>query len=132
MIGRRPHGLLKQPARQWLSGPIVATALALLGCSGTAEPNDEPATVSPGATLPLGTTVRVNSVGTYMLPAGASALTTRCWGRVTVTFTPPGGATQSNTCESPDGSGNQTNDVTGVTSVMYDLDAGAYAHATAR
>ena len=109
---------------------FVASALGLLGCSGTTDPG--PVTVFPGETLPLGTTVRVDAVGTYLLPAGATLLTTRCTGRVTVTFTPPGGATQNNTCESPDGSANQTNDVTGVTSVMYDLDADAFADVTAR
>ncbi len=131
MIGRHLHpcGLLKRPAHWWLGGVIVATALGLLGCGDT-EPSNEP--VSPGATLPLGTTVRIDEVGTYVLPAGATSLTTRCWGRVTVTFTPPGGATQSNTCQSPNGSANQTNDVTGVTSVMYEVDRGAYAHVTVR
>ena len=44
----------------------------------------------------------------------------------------PGGGEQSNTCESspPDGSANQINPVAGVTSVMYDLDQGAFADVT--
>lgn len=123
---------LKQRARRWLGGVCVASAFGLSACGGTTDPTDDPPTVSPGATLLLGTTVRIDAVGTYLLAAGASLLTTRCTGRVTVTFTPPGGATQNNTCQSPDGSSNQTNDVTGVTSVMYDLDPDAFADVTVR
>jgi len=60
------------------------------------------------------------------------SLRTRCFGRVTVNYTLPGGGEQSNTCESspPDGSANQINPVAGVTSVMYDLDQGAFADVT--
>ena len=88
--------------------------------------------VSPGATLPLEETVRLDAMGTYLVPAAASQLTTRCWGRVTVAYTLPSGATQNNTCETdpPDGSANQTNIVTGVGSVMYDVGPDAFAHVT--
>jgi hypothetical protein len=121
---------LKQPARRWIRPVVVANALGLLGCSSATDPG--PVTVLPGATLPLDTTVRIDAGGTYLLAVGAGLLTARCTGRVTVTFTPPSGATQNNTCQSLDGSSNQTNDVTGVTRVMYDLDPGAFADVTVR
>lgn len=115
---------------------VAAICLAVAACgettTGADDDTGEPPTVSPGATLPLGPTVRVGTTGTYLLPAGAARLTTRCTGRVTVTFTPPGGPEQNNTCDSQDGSSSQTNDVTGVTSVVYTLDPGAYADVTVR
>ena len=53
---------------------------------------------------------------------------------MTVSFQLPGGAPQSNTCETdpPDGSANQTNDVSGVEEVTFEFGPDAFAHGTVR
>lgn len=87
-------------------------------------------TLSVGETIPLGTTVEIVDSGTYPLETGASRLRTRCFGRVAVTIERVPGSPETNTCDSDNGSSNQTNDVTGVDSVVYDIDAGALARVT--
>ncbi len=83
----------------------------------------------PGDTLPLGTTVTITMDGEYQLPAGATRITTRCMGEVSVTI--PGSQNPGpNTCSSSDGSNSQTNFVTGATSVIYAFGAGASAGVT--
>ena len=89
-----------------------------------------PGVVSPGATLPLGTTVSLDADGTYSLPAQAATITVRCFGQVTVAFTTPGGSTRNNTCRSAGGTATQTNSVTYVSDVMFDFDAGGSAEVT--
>jgi len=95
--------------------------------SGGGVPATTPVAISPGGTIPLGTTVRITASGTYSLPKGANTITTRCTGEVTVTIP---GAGQSNTCNSPDGSANQTNSVAGESEVMYELGQAASAQVT--
>ena len=87
--------------------------------------------------IPLDDTVRINTSGDtrsrpahYPLPAGATRLVTRCTGSVTVMFSTGPGAMESNTCESADGTANQTNIVTGATQVTFQLDPGAFADVT--
>ena len=128
----------KQSGIRWLGVVMMAVAAGSLGCSdGTAPTNEEPpddgpAVVLPGETLPMGTTVKVDVSGTFGLPTGAVALTTRCFGTVVLTYAPPANWVESNTCESADGSSSQTNDVNLVTNVMYDVGPGAFAHVTVR
>ncbi len=113
---------------------VVAMSMVLASCGDSPSlPTGGQSTLSvasPGSTLPLGTAVSVNANGTYNLPAQAATITVRCFGRVTVTFTQPGGGTQNNTCQSAGGSANQTNSVNGVASVMFGFDAGASAEVT--
>ena len=102
---------------------------------GPAMPEDgqaAPSVVSPGATLPLGTTVSLDADGTYSLPAQAATITVRCFGQVTVTFMTLGGSTQNNTCQSAGGTATQTNSVAGVADVTFDFDAGGSAEVTVR
>ena len=114
---------------------VVCFGVAVLvgGCSSTSEvtmgPTAPSRTLTPGETLPLGETVRVSMSGDYPLPSGANRLTTRCTGSVTVSFTTPSGS-EMNTCESADGSANQTNTVTGATQVTFALGTGAFADVT--
>jgi len=109
-------------------------SIALASCSDSSSiPTGVQSTlrvVSPGSTLPLGTAVSVDAEGTYNLPAQAATITVRCFGRVTVTFTQPGGGMQNNTCQSAGGSASQTNSVAGVDNVTFGLDAGASAEVT--
>ena len=60
-----------------------------------------PSVVSPGATLPLGTTVSLDADGTYSLPAQAATITVRCFGQVTVTFMTLGGSTKTTHARAP-------------------------------
>ena len=113
---------------------LLAVVFLLTTCGSSSEtligPTPPAVTLSPGDTIPLGTTVRVSVSGVYRLPVGANRLTTRCTGSVSVTFSTGSGPPQTNTCESPDGSANQTNIVTGATQVTFDLGAGALADVT--
>ncbi len=127
-----PRSLPPRCTRSRLGALLLAAALGASACGGETEPTAEPPTVAPGATLQLDATVRVDAIGTYQLPQGATSLLTRCFGRVTVSYTTPGGQQRNNECQSPDGSSNQTSDVTGVPSVTFDLDPGAYGHVTVR
>ena len=85
-------------------------------------------TLLPGDTFELGTTETVTLIGNYLLPAGATTITTRCTGEVTIEIpmVPP----QTNTCNSPDGSANMTNPVTGASEVTYTFGEGAFASVT--
>ncbi len=80
----------------------------------------------PGDTLPLGRTETITISGTYVLPAGANRITTRCTGDVTVEIPSPA---QTNTCF---GNGGQsiTNPVTGSLDVTYTFGTGASAKVT--
>ena len=86
-------------------------------------------TLRPGETIPLDETVQISTGGAYLLPAGATRLTTRCTGSVTVMFS-TAGKMESNICESTDGTANQTNIVTGATQVTFWLGIGALADVT--
>ncbi len=103
--------------------------VAACGDDEVAAP-DPPPVVTPGSTLPLGTTVRINTSGDYQLPQTATTLTTRCTGSVAVTFETMPGSPQTNTCDSATGSSSQTNIVTGASSVTYVLGTGALADVT--
>ena len=131
-IGMRYVG--SRPARAVLTSAMAAVVslASLAACGESSAPEPGLDTVAPGETLPLEVTVRVVESGTFDLPAEAASLTTRCFGTVTVEFTPPDGPVQMNTCESDDGSSNQTNDVTGVASVDYTLGTGSFAEVTVR
>ena len=113
----------------WLAGLAFITA-----CGGSTEtmigPTAPSRTIQPGATIPLGETVRISTSGAYLLTAGANRLTTRCTGFVSVTFSTGVGPPQTNTCESADGSSSQTNVVTGASQVTFGLGAGAFADVT--
>ena len=82
---------------------IIALSMGLLaacgggGSSSAGGSATTLASVSPGDTLPLGTTVSASASGTYNLPAGAQIITTRCIGQVTLAIP---GAAQNNTCRS--------------------------------
>lgn len=122
----------------YLSIIVLAAGLSACGGGGSSSgfdsattTTDAPTTVEPGATLPLGSTVTIDQSGGYLLPAGASTITTQCFGQVTVTISRPGLTTpEVNTCSSPDGSANQTNVVSGAANVTYVLAMGATAQVT--
>ncbi len=80
----------------------------------------------PGDTFRLGIPETITLSGTYVLPAGANRLTTRCTGDVTVEIPSPA---QTNTCF---GNGGQsiTNPVTGSLDVTYTFGTGASARVT--
>ncbi len=105
--------------RLWLS-----TSETVIG------PTPPSRTLQLGDTIPLDQTVRISTSGDYPLPARATRLVTRCTGSVTVMFSTGPGAMESNTCESADGTANQTNIVTGATQVTFQLGAGAFADVT--
>ena len=67
-----------------------------------------------------------NQSGSYTLPAGASTITTRCTGQVSLTI--PG--SQTNTCSSAAGGSGMTNPVNGAGSVNYAFSAGSSARIT--
>ncbi len=119
----------------WLLGCLsVLLALAFSGCDGGSDDgsNVPTATLLPGDTFTLGISETLTVSGTYLLPGGATTLTTRCTGDVSVTFETVPGMPQTNTCDSPDESTSITNIVTGASSVTYDFGAGASAQVTAR
>lgn len=120
--------------RLWCAVVAMSVAMASCGDGPPLQTGGETtlSVVLPGSTLPLGTTVSVNAEGIYNLPAQAARITVRCFGRVTVTFTQPGGATQNNTCQSAGGSATQTNSVAGVASAILGFDPGASAEVTVR
>ena len=111
---------------------LVAPATTV-GCGGSDSdggmltPPSDPPVIAAGSTIPLGTTVRVEVGGRYDVEAGASSIRTRCWGYVAVTI--PGDA-QPNSCESSDGSGNQTHSLGGASFVDIELGPGAMADVT--
>lgn len=122
----------------YLSFLVLACAVSACGGGGSSSGFDSagtaadmPMTVAPGATLPLGVTVTVDQSGVFALPAGANIITTQCFGEVSVAISRPGVATpEVNTCNSPDGSANQTNVVGGAASVSYVVAMGASARVT--
>ena len=120
-IGRELRGVGSRP----VAAAVLALCLAACGSDSVAPEPGLP-TVAPGGTLPLGDLVRIAASGTFNLPEGAASLATRCFGTVTVTFTPPGGSEQNNMCESPNGSSIQTNVVTGVETVDFALGAASF------
>lgn len=83
--------------------------------------------MKPGEIVPMRTKVKVNSDGTYVLPAEASLLTTQCFGKITVSFILVDGVPQTNTCNSPSGSSNQTNNVAGADEVSFTVQPGSHA-----
>lgn len=83
--------------------------------------------VMPGEIIPIGTKVKVKSSGTYELPAEANLLTTQCFGKITVSFNLVDGTPQTNTCQSPSGSSNQTNFVSGAEELYFTVHPGSYA-----
>ena len=85
-----------------------------------------PTPLRPGDTFVLGITATLTISGTYGLPAGATSITYRGTGHITVEI--PTGQ-QINTCFC-DGSTNFLNDVTGVSEVTYTFGAGASATVT--
>lgn len=112
---------------------VVLLSITLLSCGGgngvsSGGSTNQLQTVNPGSTFPLGATVLINSDGPYIIPNGASILTTRCFGTATVAI--PGTPPQTNTCSSPDGSSSMTNSVTGVGAVTYTFSTGSSAQVT--
>ncbi|MGI9545457.1 MAG: hypothetical protein ACR2MX_19505 [Cyclobacteriaceae bacterium] len=94
------------------------------------KPDDQPPSLASGDLIPMNLKVRIDKNGTYTLPDNASLLTTRCFGKVTVTFQPPNGQLQMNTCHNTTSSSSQSNVVSGVTEVDFEVEAGSYAHVT--
>ena len=80
--------------------------------------------------IPLNTKVSIEETGTYLIPNSADLITTRCFGKVTLTFEQPNGNVQVNTCQNSTGSSSQTNVVTGVNDVHYEIETGAHAEVT--
>lgn len=113
---------------------ILLVVALTAACGSSSEtiigPTPPSRTLRPGETIPLDETVRILTGGDYLLPAGATRLTTRCTGSVTVMFSTGPGKMESNTCESADGTANQTNIVTGATQVTFRLGLGALADVT--
>lgn len=107
--------------------------LPSLGCessvTGTGEPFSSVPTVQPGDTLALSATEVVAVSGVYLIPPGATFLTTRCVGEVAVTIEAIPGNPMTNTC-SGDGSSSQTNMVAGVSMVTYQVTGSGFAHVT--
>ena len=119
----------------WLLGCVlIIMALTLSACNDgddTTGPdgNGPPTpTLLPGDTFELGTTETLTLIGNYLLPAGATTITTRCTGEVTIEIptVPP----QTNTCNSLTGSSSMTNPVTGASEVTYTFGEGAFATVT--
>lgn len=123
--------LKRSPRLTTLVFLVASMGLVAVACGDDemAAP-DPPPVVNPGSTLPVGTTVRVNTSGDYQLPQTATTLTTRCTGSVAVTFETTPGSPQTNTCDSATGSSNMTNIITGASSVTYVLGTGAFADVT--
>ena len=100
-------------------GGVLLVVAFTAACGSTSEtvigPTPPSRTLQLGDAIPLDETVRISTSGNYPLPAGATRLVTRCTGSVTVMFSTGPGAMESNTCESADGTANQTNIVTGAT-----------------
>ncbi len=113
---------------------ILASFSFTAACGSSSEtiigPTPPSRTLQLGDTIPLDETVRISTSGDYSLPAGATQIVTRCTGSVTVMFSTGPGEMASNTCESADGTANQTNIVTGATQVSFQLGAGAFADIT--
>ncbi len=86
--------------------------------------------IEPGNQIPLNSKVKITQSGTYETPNGATLLTTRCCGSVTVAYTPPGEDKQSNSCQSAEGSSSQTNVITGVEKVDFTLTPGSHVEVT--
>ncbi len=127
------------PTRRWslwlLGCLLVVLPLTFAACNGSDDDDDVPVpplpTLNPGETLTLGTTVMLTMNGAYLLPAGATSITTRCLtGEVSVTIETVPGSLQTNMCSSSTGSSRMTNDVTGASEVTYDFGAGASAEVT--
>ena len=115
---------------------LVWVLLIFSACSGSDpeidppfDPNDLPV-ISPGEMIPMSTKVSIEETGTYLLPNDANVITTRCFGKVTLTFEQSNGNVQINTCQNSTGSSSQTNAVTGVSDVHYEIEAGAHAEVT--
>ena len=114
----------------------LCLALAMAGCNDSegdrdVEDSDFPSepTVQPGDTLVVGQTETIAITGVYLLPAGATFLTTRCIGDIAVTIEAVPGSPVINTC-SGDGTSSQTNMVAGVSMVFYDVADGGFARVT--
>ena len=115
----------------------MAVACTLAACSGdssnstttTPSPASPTPTIEPGDTFSLGNSETLTISGVYMLPAGATLITTRCTGEVMVTFETVPGSPMTNTCQSS-GSSSQTNIVSGATMVMFGLVDDAFAQVT--
>ena len=86
-------------------------------------------TVQPGDALPVGSTETIAVSGFYVIPPGATFLTTRCVGEVSVTIEAVAGSPVTNAC-SGDGSSSQTTVVAGVGVVFYDVADGAFSLVT--
>ncbi|GJM29527.1 MAG: hypothetical protein DHS20C17_21620 [Cyclobacteriaceae bacterium] len=83
-----------------------------------------------GAMIPMRTKVAIITSGTYLLPPEAGLLTTRCYGSVSVTLQQPNQSPQVNSCNSATGSSSQTNNVSGLTDVNFNVAAGSRAEVT--
>ena len=109
---------------------LVIIVFGLNACSDDSvssfEADNAEITVAPNETIPVGTMVKINTSGLYKLPEGASSITTFCNGKVDLIIEYTPGSPEINTCES-DGNSNQTNIVTGLESVKYELEANAFA-----
>lgn len=114
---------------QFLGFLIILPTFTAAACTNGSDEEDEmPITLERGDTIPTGTTVRIDVGGTYQPTDGATSLTTRCTGRVTVSFETTPDSLQTDTCESPDGSSSQANNVSGGSRVMYELGPAVFAN----
>ena len=119
-----------------LPGRLLVLGLGLLtvlGCenstTGAGGGFSSVPTVQPGDTLALTRTEVVAVSGVYLIPPGATFLTTRCIGEVSVTIEAMPGNPMINTC-SGDGRSSQTNVVAGVSRVIYQVTGDAFAQVT--
>ena len=113
---------------------VAALAFAAASCDATtSNVNDDPAdgtpTIDSGQTFVIGETETVAVSGVYLIPAGATLITTRCFGAASLSFDTVDGQSITNTCDG-NGSSRQTNVITGVTMVIYEIAAGAFTQVT--
>ena len=111
---------------------LLALLIGSPGHTGCIEQENLPApsslqALAPGDIIPLETKVCIRSAGIYKLTHGASLLTTRCYGSISVSFQLPDSTSQTNSCNSPSGRTSQTNYISGVNEVFYSIQSGSYA-----
>lgn len=128
--------LIKKQLLSLGSTIYLVGAIFILSCFGCSKTDDvspridltnELQIIYPGNEIPFGTKVKIVESGIYRVPDGASIVTTRCFGTVTVSYTPTEGPTQSNTCQNHDGGSNQTNPIPGVDQIEFSLGQESYA-----
>ena len=113
---------------------IASLVMAMSLCIATSCSEEEvspvlnnPRVLISGETIPINNTIRINSTGYYTLETGGALLTTRCNGSVAVTIEYAPDEIHVNSCQNTTGGSSQTNVVTGITQVLFELETGSYA-----